>query len=70
MTRSFRPKPLFRKKQKPPAAFTMPKASSVRPSRPIAGAPLLPFTDATENEARMYFAKAALRDMRKKLKED
>ena len=70
MTRKFKPKPLFPKKWKPPAGFTMPKASSIRPSKPIKGTPLLPFTDAAEDEARMYFAKAALRDMRAKLEKE
>ena len=69
MTKKFKPKPLFRK-QKLPAGFSMPKASAVRPSKPIKGAPLLPFTDELEGQAQLHFAKAALRDMRAKLEKE
>jgi hypothetical protein len=49
----------------------MPKAGAVRPSKPIKGSPLLPFTDAMKDEAQLYFAKAAIRAMREKhLKEE
>ena len=57
-------------KTKLPTGFTMPKASAVRPSKPIKGAPLLPFTDELEDQAHLHFAKAALRDMRAKLKKE
>ncbi|HEV2900817.1 MAG TPA: hypothetical protein VGX71_23840 [Pseudaminobacter sp.] len=66
MTKS-KSRPLFGKKRRLSTGFKMPKPSEVQPSKPIKGAPPLPFDDEMEEQGRRYFAKAALRDMREKL---
>ena len=67
--RKFKPKPLFTK-YKVPKSFTMPKATAVKPSKPIKGAPMLPFTAELEDQANIHFAKAAIREMRAKLEKE
>ena len=66
--KNFRPKPLFPKRRKLPGGLRL-KPRSARPSRPIKGAPMLPFTTRIEDETRMYFAEAALQEMRSQLEE-
>ena len=63
---NFKPRPLF-PKRKLPGGFRMPKANSVRPSKPIKGAPELPFTDEQQHR---HLVKAKLRDMRAKLEKE